>query len=1055
MEITKDKKIIYSTIIAVIVLLLSIGIPTLSKFRKRGVSSSNVWTGSVASSYRSGTGSLDDPYIISNGDELAFFSSQLENNNYEGKHFKITNNIRLNEGMFKYENNKIVYTIGSNTYYVNGTLYYDNDEFTGNSIGSINVLSSLDGFRGELDGDSHTIYGYFNTESLFTDLKGDISSLYIENAFINTNKNGGILADTITSADLENIVVDGYLISSPYIPGPDPIDYLSYLSNYSDINDIVLGGIGAYAYDSTLINCVSKVNIQGGLISGGLVGYSEDSSFVNAYSTGVVDSYSSNTIGVFLGTGTVDKVYNSGVINGGLLGYLIDANINISNSFVATDNYLVVDETNSEITSTNNYYITSGKGDNINSTQATLSNLKDKTYLVNYNEFVSADNLINNPLNVWVFEEDSLPVLIIDDVINNYVELNANTYMWNTYNQNLNIFRFTNNITFVISNTDNIHNTDKYYYITNSRTPISKSALENVEWTPYNDVVVINEEGFYVIYVKTVDNNDNVSYINSDILILDNSESDVTISTGNYEWTDITSGEMIMDHSFNLSITAVDNLSGIKSVQYYLSNSVIIDMDTIAWVNYTGPVNINSFGEYILYTKVVDQCEFVSYASTPKLIYEGYVESNIKPINFNEGNSITKKSSIMFDVNYTNNRTLNISHDLVSSTNLPVNTKITMIDKTNDKVYSYVVDESTNRIHFTSFKEVGKMTNVYYTEGSVTNESFTFIIDFSNCTIENDLHNVSIYVEGKENDDVVRPIVTKQPFNVLTNNNLSLTHTITTTFNGTITYNSDSNTIVTINNNVVQNNAYDTDYSNKKTGLAIKVVDANGNVIDKNNLKNIIFAIGNNKYAPESDNIIRINLNTSTSNSVDLSITTYDGNLLLEEGTYYIKIYGYASHNGIYFDNNDLTDPITIPLTVLARSENNNYNYRFNVLVDAESRIVDKGSVVDYTFLVLQDGIANPNIKVSLYKKDQLTAYNQDYTLIDMQTYTSDQLDRYIDMVYYVTRNALSYSRGNRYNVFNYSLNTTNLDKTGYKFVFDLYDGSIKVESINKYIIIR
>ena len=69
--------------------------------------------------------------------------------------------------------------------------------------------------------------------------------------------------------------------------------------------------------------------------------------------------------------------------------------------------------------------------------------------------------------------------------------------------------------------------------------------------------------------------------------------------------------------------------------------------------------------------------------------------------------------------------------------------------------------------------------------------------------------------------------------------------------------------------------------------------------------------------------------------------------------------------------------------------------------------------------------------------------------------YTEDVLDEYIEGVYYITRNALSYSSSGRYNVYNYSLNTETLDKTGYKFVFDLYDGDIKVESINKYIIIR
>jgi len=1054
MNLTKDKKMFYSTLIVVFILLLSIGIPTLGKFRKRGASSSNVWTGSVAYNYRSGTGTVDDPYIISNGDELAFFSSQLENNNYEGRYFKISNNILLNEGEFNYVNGKIEYIIGSNTYYVDGNDYYDNPNFTGNNIGTINVLTNLDNFKGSLNGDNHTIYGYFNTEPLFTNLNGDITSLYIENALVNTNKNSGIFADTLVASDLTNIIVDGILIGSEYNAPVEPIDYLETLRDYSELEEIVLGGFASYANDSTLINCVSKTNIYGGFISGGLIGYSKASSVINSYSTGTVNSHSSNVIGVFKGTGTVDKVYNSGIINGGLLGYVIDSNLEITNSFVATDNYLVLDFIDSEIVSTNNYYITAGKGDNIASTQTTLNNLKNKNFLTSYSEFVDAANLKTNPLNVWVFDED-LPVLFFDDVVSPDAELNINTYMWNTFNKNLNIFKFTNNITFAITDIDNVHTTDKYYYLSNSRTPLDKSALSNVEWTPYSDVVVLTDEGFYVVYVKLVDNNDNVSYINSDVLVLDNSASDVTITVGSDSWTSITSGEQIMNHSFNINVTAVDLLSGVKSVEYYLSNTEINDMDTIDWVAYTNQININNFGEYILYAKVVDECNFVSYASTPKFIYEGYIVSGIKPINFNEGNNITKKSSIMFNVNYSNNRTLNITHDLVSSVNLPANTKITMIDKINNKTYQYVISESTNRIAFTSFKEVGMLGNVSYTEGEVTNESFTFIIDFSNCNIENNISNINVYIEGKDGSEVVRPIVTKQAFNILTNNNVSLTHTISTNYNGSISYNSDSNTVININNTISLNGAYDTTYSNKKTGLAIKVVDAEGNVINKNNLKNIIFSIGDNKYAPENDNIIRINLNTNTSNIVNLSITTYDGNLLLDEGTYYIKIYGFASHNGIYYSSDDLTDPITIPLTVQERRENINYNYRFNVLVDAEDRIIDKGSAIDYSFQILQDGIRNPNIKVSMYKKDQLTAYNQDYTLIDMQDYTNEQLDEYIEGVYYVTRNALSYSHSNRYNIFNYSLNTSMLDKTGYKFVFDLYDGNIKVESINKYIIVR
>ena len=172
MKLSKNKKIIYSVLIVVVVLLLSYKIPTLARFKNRGISSSNVWSGMVASKYRSGTGTIDDPYIISNGDELAFFSSQLENNNYEDEYFKISNDILLNEGVFKYENDYLKYEINGNSYYLNGTDYYETTDFTLDRVGSINEFPSLENFKGTLDGDSHVIYGYYNSdESLYYDIK--------------------------------------------------------------------------------------------------------------------------------------------------------------------------------------------------------------------------------------------------------------------------------------------------------------------------------------------------------------------------------------------------------------------------------------------------------------------------------------------------------------------------------------------------------------------------------------------------------------------------------------------------------------------------------------------------------------------------------------------------------------------------------------------------------------------------------------------------------------------------------------------------------------------
>ena len=1049
----KNKRIICVVLIMVLILLFSYKHPTFGKYNNRGNTGNNVWSGQVASNYRSGNGTRENPYVISTGEELAYFSLQLENNDYSNSYFKIANNILLNEGMFKYENGVLMYTVNSITYYVNGDEYYDNPNFIGESAGTLNKLNSLSGFKGTIDGDFHTIYGYFSDKSLFTSLEGNINSLLIENAMVNTSNSGGVLADTITSSNISNVMVDGYIISSRYTPSPDEVIDIESLVDYDNLNKVILGGIAAYSNDSTVTNSISKVNIIGGYISAGLIGYSNNSTITNGYVEGDLSSYNSDAIGIFKGNGSVNRLYSEGNMNGALVGYIISANLNISNSFITTDNNLVLDIFNSNITSTNNYYTYINRGDNITSTQTTVTNLKNKTFLQNYSEFVSKNNLKTHSQNVWIFSNDSYPKLYFDDVVNNNSELYIGTYMWNSYSKNLNTYNFTNNIVIMISDIDNVHVTDKYYYVGNGNEVLSKSDLENVLWVEYNDTVIMSDEGRYIIYVKTVDNNGNVEYINSDVLILDNSGSDITITVGNNTYTGLMETEIYVDSNFNISVSAEDTLSGVKSIEYYLSNTRINDLTSISWLTYNNSISVNNIGEYILYVKVVDGCDFISYASTPLIIYDGYIVSNLKPLGFNNGNRITKNSSIMFDITYSNNKQISAIHNLVSTVILPLNTKISLLDKTNNKVYEYVVNSNSTVYPLTNFTEKGKVTSSNYSETTVTNESFTIILDFSNCNIINDYNDISVYMESVNNNVVVRPSIEKVGFTILSDDDLALTHTISTSFNGSINYKSDSITNVLIHNNVTMANAIDTTYSDKKIGLAIKIEDSENNIVDSDNLKNIIFKIGDDKYAPDINSITRINLNSNSSTDTTLSIITYDGALNLEDGTYYIKIYGYASSDGIYYDNNSITNVITIPL-VVSNNTSKNLNYNYNIS-STGNVIIDKGEIVDYSFKILQDGLKNPNIKVSMYKKNRLTAYNQEYTLIDMGDYTDTVLDEYIDKIYYVKRNAFSYSKDKKYNMFNYQLDTSTLDKTCYKFVFDLYSGNTKVESISKYIIVR
>ena len=56
-----------------------------------------VWDGSVATAFAGGSGTADDPYLISNGAQLAKLAQDVNNgNNYSRKYFKLTNDIVLN-----------------------------------------------------------------------------------------------------------------------------------------------------------------------------------------------------------------------------------------------------------------------------------------------------------------------------------------------------------------------------------------------------------------------------------------------------------------------------------------------------------------------------------------------------------------------------------------------------------------------------------------------------------------------------------------------------------------------------------------------------------------------------------------------------------------------------------------------------------------------------------------------------------------------------------------------------------------------------------------------
>ena len=133
----KNKKVLISILFSTIIILImvfSIIIPTFYLFQN-GLDDPE-WDGIVDNSFNSGTGTQEDPYIISTPNELAYFALSMENDNYEGKYIKLTKDIIINKGVFK--DNTYIYN--NKEYYLkdNGKYYLDKDFNT--EINDVNIM---------------------------------------------------------------------------------------------------------------------------------------------------------------------------------------------------------------------------------------------------------------------------------------------------------------------------------------------------------------------------------------------------------------------------------------------------------------------------------------------------------------------------------------------------------------------------------------------------------------------------------------------------------------------------------------------------------------------------------------------------------------------------------------------------------------------------------------------------------------------------------------------------------------------------------------------------
>ncbi|MDO4996564.1 MAG: hypothetical protein Q4E69_05235, partial [Bacilli bacterium] len=308
---SKRIKVHYLIVIVFIALFLTFGIPTLARFKNRSIlDSTNLWDGSVATSYASGTGTVSDPYIITTGAEFAFFASSCSTTGCPNTYFKLEDDILLNDGSFNYTNSNLVYT--KNGVDNNITPYQNN-------YAVLNKFNSLNNFSGYLDGNSFRIYGLFITNNdeeiaLFKNLTGEVKDLYLENTVMYGGHNTAGLAVNSDGATVTNVLVDGFIIGKN--------------SNLSTSKNIELSDISKNTSNDTN----DTINYDIPFINGNITGITLNGSYSTTNNSSTLKI---NNTEIDSGDFELDLNINSSTLN-------IDYITNSDTTFVLEDLYLEV-----------------------------------------------------------------------------------------------------------------------------------------------------------------------------------------------------------------------------------------------------------------------------------------------------------------------------------------------------------------------------------------------------------------------------------------------------------------------------------------------------------------------------------------------------------------------------------------------------------------------------------------------------------------------------------------------------------------------------------------
>ena len=992
-KLKKIPKSRYISILAVLVLMVAIAIPTLSRYKNRIdinalLSDENNWDGTIATSYRNGTGTSSDPYIISNAKELAYFEKMLHETSYENTYFELSNDIIINNGVFDYTEENITYTLNKTETYLEAytTNIYTKSDLSGDKLTTINKFKTLNNFKGHFNGNYYTIYGLYITSevdtelALFKNLKGEVENLYLENTLIYGGSTTAALATSATNAKVKDIFVDGDVVGTTdkkkevevlemeevviekkesslskeitlptstheavkvilkgtyettyenqtiklndieLTPGEFSISLstelleniklevddanastitlknLQYEISYHEDTTAVSAGVIAKVSSSTVSNIINKAKVYGTNEAAGLFGNISNTDVKKAYNTAPVKA--TNTASGVIGTiedslseTVISNVYNDGSLSAittasFITNILNNEKVTIENSFNTKEAFYSINKIENtsveveNILDVNLVPVNVGEvtGEIKTNAETDIDNHETLKDTLNFKEYVDSTDLAENKDNAWIYEEGYLPILYFDDLNNPIATLYVGTYSWNDLGYELKNIYIKNQVGFSIESNDELNKyKEAYYHIHKGTGLTTKEEVGQIEdWSLYEGVVKLSEEGTYTIYVKVLDKNDKVTYLNSERLVIDLAEPtiEITMDEKVINQSNDTLKNINVFEDKTIKVTADGAYAEVTSIKYHVANKVLTEeeLEKVMWSEYEEELAITECGNYLVYVKTTDAANRITYVNSENIVYGGYTSkvSLGKSIELKEKVvNITNKSSVTYNFKYEEERTYSDgdTNNIITSTVLPKNTIMTLVDNTNNEVYKYKITsdddfgysesctEETCEKYATyplkNFVKVGQTdkTNTFSDETFTNNKKkdISLTLDFSKCEVKvKTTFKLHLELRNKSNSLIVSTLIdTIKETNIYPNQDVTL---LINKLNDieTIKYNSDSETEINLDvylsNKTVGNTViHDTTSENKKLGIAIHLIDKDEKIVGKEHLKNISF----------------------------------------------------------------------------------------------------------------------------------------------------------------------------------------------------------------------